>query len=238
MGKVLGTMSREHRKYAIRPTLRSIGLGLMVGTLSLGILAGTVNGRTAYADDRESPALSLTKPISLTKPLTATWQEVAGAISATQSAKLQNAYPLVGGAAADLNHAEELRCLALNIYFEARSESDEGRRAVAHVVMNRVSSSGFPSTICQVVQQGGAQVKHRCQFSWWCDGRSDRPAKGRVWNAAQALARSIYWGYSQDPTEGAMWYHADYVMPSWGAHFKRGPKIGRHIFYLRNEESS
>ena len=175
---------------------------------------------------------------SLDKPAVPAWHEAARLIGATQSAKLQSAYPLWGGAQAGVNHAEEQNCLALNIYFEARSEPDEGKRAVAHVVLNRVSDPMFPSTICQVVRQGGERIKHRCQFSWWCDGRSDRPAKGEVWDGAKALARSVYWGHSQDPTDGAMWYHADYVSPSWGAHFKRGPKIGRHIFYLNNEERS
>ncbi|MEM7223234.1 MAG: cell wall hydrolase [Pseudomonadota bacterium] len=218
-------MARDRRIGSIRPTLRLLGLGFAIATFSLG--QGLFNADMARAEE-----------LTLDKPITATWQEIAGAIGATQSAKLQNAYPLRDGAAARVDHGEELHCLALNIYFEARSESDEGRRAVAHVVLNRVQDPKFPSTICQVVQQGGEQVRHRCQFSWWCDGLSDRPANIKAWNAAQALARTIYWGHSQDPTEGAMWYHADYVMPSWGAHFERGPKIGRHIFYRANEERS
>ena len=64
----------------------------------------------------------------------------------------------------------ELECLAQNIYFESRSETTSGKRAVAHVVLNRVSSKRFPSTICDVVQQGGSKL-NRCQFSWWCDGK-------------------------------------------------------------------
>ena len=221
MGKVLGDMARDRRMKSIRPALRLLGLGLVIGSL-------VYTPSDTRAEERTT----------LDKPITATWQEIAGAIGATQSAKLQNAYPLRNGAAAGVNHAEELHCLALNIYFEARSEPHDGQRAVAHVVLNRVENPKFPSTICQVVRQGGEQVRHRCQFSWWCDGRSDRPAKGKVWDSAQALARAIYWGYSQDPTDGAMWYHADYVAPSWGAHFERGPKIGRHIFYRANEERS
>ena len=126
---------------------------------------------------------------------------------------------------------EELNCLALNIYFEARNEPSEGQAAVAHVVLNRVSDPRFPDTVCRVVRQGGERVRYRCQFSWWCDGLSDRPRNRKVWEAAKAMAGDVYWGRSEDPTNGAMWYHADYVMPYWGWVFERGPKIGRHIFY-------
>jgi spore germination cell wall hydrolase CwlJ-like protein len=126
---------------------------------------------------------------------------------------------------------QELECLALNIYFEARNEPSEGRAAVGHVVLNRVSDSRFPDTVCKVVRQGGEQVRHRCQFSWWCDGLSDRPKNLAVWETSKAMAGDVYWGRSEDPTNGALWYHADYVMPYWGRVYERGPKIGRHIFY-------
>ena len=127
--------------------------------------------------------------------------------------------------------AAELNCLALNIYFEARSEPEEGKLAVGHVVMNRVVNRRFPSTVCGVVRQGGELRRHRCQFSWWCDGRSDKPRNRREWQKSSQIALSIYWGQSEDPTDGALWYHADYVKPGWRKHFERGPKIGRHIFY-------
>lgn len=131
---------------------------------------------------------------------------------------------------------EELTCLALNIYFEARGEDYEGQHAVAHVVMNRVKDVRFPESICAVVRQGGEAKLHRCQFSWWCDGLSDRPRNIVMWRQSQAIAQAVYWGYSADPTEGALWYHADYVMPYWGRVFKRGPKIGRHLFYVADEK--
>jgi spore germination cell wall hydrolase CwlJ-like protein len=127
--------------------------------------------------------------------------------------------------------AGEIECLALNIYFEARGESETGQLAVGHVVMNRVNSKRFPSTVCDVVQQGGELRRHRCQFSWWCDGRSDTPRNKRLWEKSAELALNVYWGRSADPTEGALWYHADYVKPYWRKVFERGPKIGRHIFY-------
>ncbi len=126
---------------------------------------------------------------------------------------------------------DELFCLAQNIYFEARSEPTAGRRAVAHVVMNRVASSRFPSTVCEVVRQGGEDRLHRCQFSWWCDGQSDDITNAKSWQDAERLASFVYWGLSIDMTGGALFYHADYVAPRWRTAFNKGPTIGRHIFY-------
>ena len=134
-------------------------------------------------------------------------------------------------AAAGVDVRRELECLALTIYFEARGEPDEGKIAVGHVVMNRASHPLFPNQVCEVVQQGGEKLRFRCQFTWWCDGRSDRPREWRAWEKSKALARRIYWDYSRDPTAGALWYHADYARPKWRNDLNRGLKIGRHIFY-------
>lgn len=125
----------------------------------------------------------------------------------------------------------QIKCLALNIYFEARGEPDAGKRAVGHVVMNRVADPRFPDSACAVIQQGGEWPLHRCQFSWWCDGKSDQPKDQVAWKRSKALARQIYWGDDKDPTHGALWYHADYVAPAWGRVLERATKIGRHIFY-------
>ena len=139
------------------------------------------------------------------------------------------------GTSDELGHeiAQEISCLAQNNYFEARSEPYLGKLAVAHVVLNRVASKRFPSSVCKVVQQGGETQLNRCQFSWWCDGKSDSPTNFRAWRESLKLASDIYLGLLGDPTEGAMWYHADYVSPRWSSDLSRGPKIGRHIFYTR-----
>lgn len=127
--------------------------------------------------------------------------------------------------------SEEMACLALNIYFEARSEPLNGMLAVGHVVMNRVAARNFPDSVCAVIRQGGEVVRHKCQFSWWCDGRSDLPRNPVAWDAARLLAWFIYNGHTDDPTGGALWYHAEYVAPYWRDAYYRGPQIGRHIFY-------
>ncbi len=121
-------------------------------------------------------------------------------------------------------------CLALNIYHEARSEPRLGQEAVAAVTINRVASTKFPNSVCGVVQQGGTK-RNRCQFSWWCDRRSDRPQEADAWARAQALSREALDGKLSDPTNGALYYHANYVEPRWSRVFHKTSRIGRHLFY-------
>ncbi|WP_462321016.1 cell wall hydrolase [Halochromatium sp.] len=125
---------------------------------------------------------------------------------------------------------EDLHCLALNIYHEARSEPLTGQIAVAQVTLNRVASEAFPESVCDVVKQGG-QKRNRCQFSWWCDGKSDHPTEEKAWRKSLDLGRQILAEQSPDPTNGALYYHATYVSPKWSRSFQRTAQIGRHLFY-------
>lgn len=138
----------------------------------------------------------------------------------------------VAAAETETDVSAAIHCLALNIYFEARNEPTDGKLAVGHVVLNRVADRRYPNKICRVVKQGGARRRHKCQFSWYCDGLSDQPRDLKAWKESQVLARVVFWGYSEDPTNGALWYHADYVSPYWRRSMEEGPKIGRHVFYL------
>lgn len=126
---------------------------------------------------------------------------------------------------------DELQCLAMNIYHEARGESIEGRMAVAYVTLNRMASDRFPDSICAVVKQGGETRRHRCQFSWWCDGRSDRPLDQQAWHDSVFSAIDAVMFSQHDTTGKALFYHADYVKPSWARKMTRTSRIGRHIFY-------
>ena len=126
----------------------------------------------------------------------------------------------------------ELECLALNIYHEARGESPEGQLAVAQVVLNRASDKRFPNGICEVVKDGGEERRYRCQFSWWCDGRSDKPTDSAAWQTSRQTARAALAEDAIDPTFGALWYHAAYVRPSWADKMTPMATIGSHIFYL------
>jgi spore germination cell wall hydrolase CwlJ-like protein len=137
----------------------------------------------------------------------------------------------IGAAEAGRRYVDnELECLALTVYFEARGESPDGQMAVAKVVMNRVADERFPGSVCEVVKQGG-RTDRNCHFSWWCDRRSDRPTNKREWEEARDVARIAYWGGGEDPTGGALWYHATNVKPIWRLTLQRGPTIGGHVFY-------
>ncbi len=96
------------------------------------------------------------------------------------------------------------RCMALNLYWEARSEGREGMVAVGWVVLNRVAYAKYPNTICEVIQQGGQTPP--CQWNWWCDGRSDEPKESASWKLAQEVAQQILHHPPADPTHGALWF--------------------------------
>lgn len=138
---------------------------------------------------------------------------------------------IVAHSRADIER-ENLQCLALNVYWEARSEPMAGQLAVAAVTLNRVQDSRFPSDICSVVRQGGEVRRHGCQFSWWCDGKGDEPLEPQAWRQAMKVARLFSAGIVDDPTQGALWYHADYVTPGWAQAMEPVTRIGRHIFYV------
>jgi len=138
---------------------------------------------------------------------------------------------VVGPKGATATDAEAIECLALTIYFEARGEPDVGKLAVAHVVVNRTLDTRFPRQICDVTRQRSSLPDGGCQFSWVCDGLSDRPTDGAAWRRSKALARQVYYGLSQDSTGGALWYHADYVDPAWSHDLGAPYRIGRHVFY-------
>lgn len=133
----------------------------------------------------------------------------------------------------DANIDREFECLALNIYWEARSESMIGKRAVAHVTLNRARHPRFPRSICDVVFEGQGRGQYQCQFSWACDGRSDRPTHAAAWREARNVAHTVLFQTSADPTGGALWYHATYVSPDWADRRHRIARIGQHVFYNR-----
>ncbi len=125
---------------------------------------------------------------------------------------------------------DALRCLALAVYFEAGSEPQAGKQAVAHVVLNRAQHAGFPGGVCSVVQQGGEQ--RHCQFGWYCDGRSDQPTSARMWQSAQEVAREVLAGQVDDPTGGALYFAPVRAKrPAWTQHLTQIARIGGHVFY-------
>ena len=140
-------------------------------------------------------------------------------------------------------------CLALNVYHEAKNQDVNGMFAVADVVMNRVEDHRYPNSVCEVVKQGPTReswktrqtedpndaiyypVKHRCQFSWYCDGKGDEPRNQDAWKKAQGVAMQVAHYGSAVSTGGATHYHAHYVTPAWAATKTKTAVFGDHIFY-------
>ena len=122
---------------------------------------------------------------------------------------------------------EAQHCVALAMYWEARGEGHRGMLAVGSVVLNRVEDDRFPSSVCGVVYQGGEIPP--CQFSWWCDGKSDRPTHGELWAASLSLADELLMARPSDPTHGALFFHNTSIRPPWRR--ERTTRIGSHVFY-------
>ena len=129
-------------------------------------------------------------------------------------------------------------CLAMNIYHEARGESLAGQIGVGFSVMNRVEDPRYPDNVCDVVHQAKYNpwdkknpVRYMCQYSWFCDGKSDTPKDGKAYLESTILAQNIYYGAVTDISEGATHYHADYVNPWWASKMSNVLTVGQHIFY-------
>lgn len=123
---------------------------------------------------------------------------------------------------------QEVTCLADNIYHEAGYESEVGKVAVALVTLNRLQDPRYPKNICSVVKQ---KVNYTCQFSWFCQHKTTNRQRESYENSLE-VALHVYANYDniKDITNGALFYHADYVNPRWKG-LEKTAVIGRHIFY-------
>lgn len=128
---------------------------------------------------------------------------------------------------------KEIDCLADNIYYEAGYEPDQGKIAVALVTLNRLQDPRFPKDICAVVKQ---KTRHTCQFTWFCENKMNTKHSTTYWRARE-IALYVYVNYERisDITDGALYYHADYVNPRW-KHLEKTVVVGRHIFYKESEK--
>ena len=142
----------------------------------------------------------------------------------------------------------EITCLAQNIYFESRDQKLKGQLGVALVTINRVKSKRFPNTFCKVVKQAskknGKLVKHKCHFSWFCDGLPDTPRNKIAWKVSKVIAKAMLeqpgvhlkrhgerWKVN-DFLNGATHYHRTDVDPYWNHKMLKVAEIGDHIFYI------
>jgi len=182
--------------------------------------------------------ISLAVTVALLMPIKIEVQEVS-AVPTKPLSQVLSAKTPVKELVYQENYLTELECLQKNIYFEAAVESTAGKLAVAHVTSNRVKSTKYPNSYCDVVHEGkhypsGFPMRDRCQFSWYCDGKHDTPYPGPTWKKTQQLAE-YYMKHKhlfKDITDGATHYHADYIdSPRWSKFLEKTVKIDTHIFY-------
>ena len=121
------------------------------------------------------------------------------------------------------------RCLTQAIYYEAATESDAGKAAVAQVILNRMKHPAYPNTVCGVIYQGSARPG--CQFSFACDGSMRRPPVPALWRRSAEIARAALTGHVEASIGMATHYHANYVLPRWAPKLTKIEQIGAHIFY-------
>ena len=207
--------------------------------LATALLFGLGDGSAASAQASAAPPLTQALPATVaTLPATTLAPPLARgniytlplrpAPAPVKSATLGTAQPLKAlvethatGPALDA----EGTCLATAVYFESMGESLEGQLAVAQVVINRARSGRYPSTLCAVVKQ-------KAQFSFVRAGQFPRIDAGcAAWRKAQSIARIAAAEAAKVIPTDVLWYHADYVAPSWGRRLARVDKIGAHIFY-------
>ena len=122
-------------------------------------------------------------------------------------------------------------CLAMAVYFEARSETIIGRYAVAEVILNRTHDKRFPDTVCGVIAHDTGPGKFDCQFSFTCDGKSDKPADPLAWDMAVALAEDVLLnGNTTFHARSALFYHTKEANQPWDDHMVTTAVIGDHVF--------
>ena len=124
---------------------------------------------------------------------------------------------------------DAITCLARSIYWEAKGKSSADMEAVASVVMNRLGHEGFPDTVCAVVKQGSET--RNCQFSWWCDGRSDQVQEETQYAIAKEIARKALNKQLNDRTNGAMYFHDRNVKPDWARKYIKTTETRMFLFY-------
>lgn len=147
---------------------------------------------------------------------------------------LPSVYYLSQDAETSQRMAGQIRCLAMNIYHEARGEPIAGQYAVAEVTLNRTHSRAFPSSVCQVVYQKHWNPKRKeniYAFSW--TGMSlPTHFHSAAWRQAWEIARTVLTSDHVPTLHGALYYHTIDIKPGWSQRHKRIAIIGRHIFYL------
>jgi spore germination cell wall hydrolase CwlJ-like protein len=209
-----------------RETLGAGLFGLVaVATIGTGLLTGGSRNDGAHAAPPSPPPLLLRQiaPEQALK-VNAETPVAAGANPAATP------FMFVGNAAA---RTQALNCLASAVYYESGNQDEDGERAVAQVVLNRVRHPAFPASVCGVVYQGSTRPTG-CQFTFTCDGSLNRQPDAEGWRRAMRVAEAALSGSVYSPIGWATHYHANYVVPYWAASMAKNAVIGAHLFYRWN----
>lgn len=126
--------------------------------------------------------------------------------------------------------ARSTDCLAAAAYYEAAAEGDDGMRAVAQVVINRLRHPAFPKSICGVVFQGSERTTG-CQFTFTCDGSLARTPSIAGWKRAREIAEQALAGKVYKPVGHSTHYHTNWVVPYWSGSLDKVAQVGTHLFF-------
>jgi spore germination cell wall hydrolase CwlJ-like protein len=223
--------------FFISPPPNATPVSAVVAAAPAPVVTADAAPASVVAEDApaEGPTLAALAAAKATspgaKPSQSTWSDLVQLASVSGGDGEKIGSNIFGGLTEKEFQAREFRCMATAIYFEARGESVKGQIAVGQVIMTRVRSMFYPSTICGVVFQGQWN-KNACQFSFACDGVPDTPKNRKQWDTALDVAKNVISGKVYlDEVGDATHYHATYVSPDWKKMVKRITKIGVHIFY-------
>ena len=219
------------------PRATLVGVALLVAVIlaasvTLGRGAWHVSGRVKLPPQAAPAVGRITVPLpppDLFRPLTPEEAQLENAKRAPATRPDTPAAAFNAKTDAD-SRVRAAECLTQAIYYEAASESVDGQRAVAQVVLNRVRHPAYPASVCGVVYQGSERTTG-CQFSFTCDGSLRRTPASGLWQRARKLATDALAGKVFAPVGHATYYHADYVVPYWADSLDKQIQIGRHIFY-------
>jgi spore germination cell wall hydrolase CwlJ-like protein len=225
---------RQRRRLAIAVVLGVLLVGLAIGAVLFWPHSASHTIRIAPHRSPSASTASGANPLNLPSP------DLLKPIAPDEAIKENEGRPFSGRpdtAAAPFKLKTDpasadraLDCLSQAVYYEAAGEGEDGERAVAQVVLNRMRHPAYPSTVCGVVYQGSDRMTG-CQFTFTCDGSLARMPVGALWKQAQRIAKEALSGKVYAPVGHATHYHADYVLPFWADSLDKSVKIGRHIFY-------
>lgn len=208
-------------------------------TLAVWVLIATPTNRSMAVDvpvpATRGPSRITAPPqpeLLLVKPLTPEQAIAANEARAIAPGGLQTAYSFTASnrTAAPAGHEAAVNCLTAAIYYEARGEPEQGQRAVAQIVLNRVRHPAFPATVCGVVYQG-SEFSSGCQFTFACDGSLERRPSPRGWEHARRIAQAALAGQVEPSVGMATHYHANWVVPYWAPNLEKIAAVGAHVFY-------